>query len=179
MRECVLHALQANMGFVLVIGTFISYCGAIAVIGAIYKFWAPHPTCGLNIFFITFTLVLALIFTLISVSPWRLETAGLLTSGVVFLYCAWICWSALASEPDDARCTYQGGRGTTAEKVSNCAKLLLIFSHDRPIVQGYPDGCQHRFASPAEAKALPREGASALVTCAKHAPAMTRQVQAE
>lgn len=110
------------MGFVLVIGTFISYCGAIAVIGAIYKFWAPHPSCGLNIFFITFTLVLALIFTLISVSPWRLETAGLLTSGVVFLYCAWICWSALASEPDDARCTYQGSRGTTAEKVSTCAK---------------------------------------------------------
>ncbi|DBA86260.1 hypothetical protein WJX77_011720 [Trebouxia sp. C0004] len=107
---------KANMGFVLVIGTFISYCGAIAIIGAIYKFWAPHPSCGLNIFFITFTLVLALIFTLISVSPWRLETAGLLTSGVVFLYCAWICWSALASEPDDARCTYQGSRGTTAEK---------------------------------------------------------------
>ncbi len=110
------------MGFVLVIGTVISYCGAIAIIGAIYKFWAPHPSCGLNIFFITFTLVLALIFTLISVSPWRLETAGLLTSGVVFLYCAWICWSALASEPDDARCTYQGSRGTTAEKVNTCAK---------------------------------------------------------
>ncbi len=39
-HDCVLHALQANMGFVLVIGTFISYCGAIAIIGAIYKFWA-------------------------------------------------------------------------------------------------------------------------------------------
>ena len=112
------HVLQEHMGFVLIIGTFISYCGAIAVIGAVYKFWAPHPSCGLNIFFITFTLVLALIFTLISVSPWRLETAGLLTSGVVFLYCAWIVWSALASEPDSATCTYTGAKGTTAEKVS-------------------------------------------------------------
>ena len=40
---------------------------------------------------------------------------------------------------------------------------IYIFSHDRPIVQGYPIGCQHRFTSPAEAKAIPHEGASALV----------------
>lgn len=118
--------LQAHMGFVLIIGTFISYCGAIAIIGAVYKFWAPHPSCGLNIFFITFTLVLALIFTLISVSPWRLEMAGLLTSGVVFLYCAWLVWSALASEPDSARCTYSGAKGTTAEKVSTCLYTCVL-----------------------------------------------------
>ncbi len=31
------------------------------------------------------------------------------------------------------------------------------------IVQGYPNGCQHRFTSPAEAWALPHEGAAALV----------------
>ena len=30
--------------------------------------------------------------------------------------------------------------------------FLFLFSHDRPIVQGYPDGCQHRFRIPAEAK---------------------------
>ncbi len=41
--------------------------------------------------------------------------------------------------------------------------LQNTYSHDRPIVQGYPDGCQHRFTSPAEAKALPHEGALALV----------------
>ena len=40
---------------------------------------------------------------------------------------------------------------------------MYILSHDRPIVQGYPDGCQHRFTNTAEAKTLPHEGASALV----------------
>ncbi len=30
-------------------------------------------------------------------------------------------------------------------------------------MQGCPDGCQHRFTDPAEAQALPQEGASALV----------------
>jgi hypothetical protein len=41
--------------------------------------------------------------------------------------------------------------------------LLLseLFSCDRPIVQGIPDGCQHRLTNPAETKALPHEGASA------------------
>lgn len=119
--------LQENMGWVLIIGTFVSYCGALTIIGAVYKFWAPHPSCGLNIFFITFTLVLALIFTLISVSPWRLETAGLLTSGVVFLYCAWVLWSALSSEPSSARCTFNGyQKATTAQKVSRLLQLLCF-----------------------------------------------------
>ena len=31
------------------------------------------------------------------------------------------------------------------------------------IVPAYPNGCQHRFTSPAEAKALPHEGPSAVV----------------
>lgn len=116
--------LQERMGFVLIIGSAVCYTGAIAIIGALYKFWAPHASCGLNIFFITFTLVLALIYTLISVSPWRVETAGLLTSGVVFLYCAWLVWSALGSEPDTARCVYMGAKGTTAQKVQTLPARL-------------------------------------------------------
>ena len=30
------------------------------------------------------------------------------------------------------------------EGVVTHSLLYLCFSHDRPIVQGYPDGCQHR-----------------------------------
>jgi len=48
-------------------------------------------------------------------------------------------------------------------KLMQMASTFLLFSHDRPIEHGYPNGCQHRFANPAEAKALTREGASALV----------------
>lgn len=124
--------LQENMGWVLIIGTFVNYCGALIIIGTLYKFWAPHPSCGLNIFFITFTLVLALVFTLISVSPWRLETAGLLTSGVVFLYCAWVLWSALSSEPNSARCTFSGyEKATTAQKVSGLLVVILLQCWER------------------------------------------------
>ena len=31
------------------------------------------------------------------------------------------------------------------------------------LYKAYPDGCQHRVMNPAQAKALPREGASALI----------------
>ena len=117
LKQKPLEMLQERLGWVLIAGTAVCYCGSIAIIGALYKFWAPHASCGLNIFFITFTLVLALIYTLISVSPWRTETAGLLTSGVVFLYCTWLVWSALGSEPDSASCVYSGAKGTTAQKV--------------------------------------------------------------
>ncbi len=52
---------------------------------------------------------------------------------------------------------------STSRFVHPITFILLLFSHDRPIVQGYPDGCEHRFTIPAEAMALPHEGASALV----------------
>ena len=41
----------------------------------------------------------------------------------------------------------------------------LLLSRDRPAycTKAYPSGCQHRFTNPAETKALPCEGASALV----------------
>ncbi len=45
---------------------------------------------------------------------------------------------------------------------------ILIFSRDRPIVQGITRHCWHRFTNPAETKALPHAGASALV-CIYHA----------
>ena len=38
-----------------------------------------------------------------------------------------------------------------------------LFSHDRPVVQGYPGGCQDGLQILLRAKALPHEGASALV----------------
>ena len=50
----------------LVIGSFIFYSGSVALIVACYHFYAQLATCGLNIFFITFTLVLTIVYTLVS-----------------------------------------------------------------------------------------------------------------
>ena len=55
----------------------------------------------------------------VSVSPWRVENAGLLTSGAVFAYTAWILWSALTSEPDTYHCVFANDTvaGNAAVKV--------------------------------------------------------------
>ena len=58
----------------------------------------------------------------VSVSPWRVENAGLLTSGAVFAYTAWILWSALTSEPDTYHCVFGNDTvtGNAAVKVPAC-----------------------------------------------------------
>lgn len=40
-----------------------------------------------------------MIYTAISVSPWRPKSAGVFTSGCIFLYCTYLCWGALSSQP--------------------------------------------------------------------------------
>ncbi len=41
----------------------------------------------------------AVIYTAISVSPWRPKSAGVFTSGCIFIYCTYLCWGALSSQP--------------------------------------------------------------------------------
>ena len=80
-------------------GSAACYTGAVIGIGFLYHYFAPKAGCGLNIAWITLTLIFAVIYTAISVSPWRSPSAGLLTSGVVFIYTTYLVWAALTSEP--------------------------------------------------------------------------------
>ena len=41
----------------------------------------------------------AVIYTAISVSPWRPKSAGVFSSGCIFIYCTYLCWGALSSQP--------------------------------------------------------------------------------
>ncbi|KAK9811743.1 hypothetical protein WJX72_009404 [[Myrmecia] bisecta] len=101
----------------LICGSALFFLGSLAVLGVLYHFYAPFASCSLNIFFITWTLITAIVYTMISVSPWRMESAGLLTAGMVFAYATFLLWSALTSEPLDARCVYSGGTGSKGVKI--------------------------------------------------------------
>lgn len=98
------------------------------------QYWAPNGGCDLNIFFITWTLVLFLGYGALSVSPWRAESAGLMTSAAVFAYCMYYTWSALQSEPrteDDgtpATCVPAGSGGTNAIRIISFVLALLAVS---------------------------------------------------
>lgn len=79
--------------------TILLYIGFLASIVCLYFFFAPYATCSRNIAFVTFTLLLAIAVTALSVSSIRIESAGLLTAALISMYGAWLCASALYSAP--------------------------------------------------------------------------------
>ncbi|KXZ53768.1 hypothetical protein GPECTOR_6g686 [Gonium pectorale] len=92
----------------LVGGAAISFAGGLALTGIAYHYYAPAGSCSLNIFFVTWNLILGIVLAGILFIPGRAPTAGLLTSGAVWLYCSYLVYSALASEPAN-RCIRGGG----------------------------------------------------------------------
>ncbi|CAD7703329.1 unnamed protein product [Ostreobium quekettii] len=87
------------------------YILSLIIIALSYHFYAPRGTCSTNVGWITWTLIMAIAYTALSISPWRIENAGLLTSGAVFIYTSYLLINALASEPtDDSNpCVTEGG----------------------------------------------------------------------
>ena len=94
-----LSARVANSIQIASAGSTVCYVGATIGVGFLYHYFAPKASCGLNIAWITLTLIFAVVYTAISVSPWRSPSAGLLTSGVVYVYSTYLVWAALTSEP--------------------------------------------------------------------------------
>ncbi|KAE8675911.1 Serinc-domain containing serine and sphingolipid biosynthesis protein isoform 2 [Hibiscus syriacus] len=93
----------------------------ICIIGIImmYIWYAPQPSCLLNIFFITWTLVLLQLMT--SVSLHAKINAGFLTPGLMGLYVVFICWCAIRSEPAGESCNRKA-------EASNKTDWLTIIS---------------------------------------------------
>ncbi|CAK9203507.1 unnamed protein product [Sphagnum troendelagicum] len=102
-----------------------AYVLSLVGIVLMYVWFAPRATCGLNIFFITWTLILIIVMTAISLHS--KVNAGLLTSSLMALYLVFLCWSAIMSEPLSATCNTrprQTGRGDWLTVIS----FLIAFS---------------------------------------------------
>eukprot|EP00803_Ostreobium_quekettii_P010451 evm.model.scf_31.2 EVM.evm.TU.scf_31.2 scf_31:42631-44700(+) len=95
----------------LVAAAFALYALAMTVIALCYHFYAPRGSCSTNVGWITWTLIMALGYSALSVSPWRIDRAGLMTSGAVFAYTAYLLLNALTSQPRDGSnpCVAMGG----------------------------------------------------------------------
>jgi len=101
--------------YFLLTATFGLIGGSIAITGVMYKIFG-HSSCNLNIFFITFNLIIGVVYCLLSIHPKIREgrpSSGLLQSAVIFLYTTYLVWSALMSEPSEDGCnpfnTYSKG----------------------------------------------------------------------
>lgn len=93
-----------------------------------YHWFAPNAGCSLSIFFLTFALILGIIFTAISLLP-DTEGSGLLTSGVLFLYVIYLAVSALYSQPEDRDCNGAPGDSDSSNSKTwiDVVALVVVF----------------------------------------------------
>ena len=91
--------LERGSAALAVAVAILLYATAFAAVGLLFHHFAG-PACTLHTVFIALTLTLGLFATLISISPYRQSSAGLLTSGGVFLYALFLCWSAIRSDTE-------------------------------------------------------------------------------
>ncbi|GJP50092.1 hypothetical protein CLOM_g9233 [Closterium sp. NIES-68] len=104
----------------------VCYLLFLAGIILMYIFFAPASSCSLNIFFITFLLVLVVVLTAISVHP-KVD-AGPLTTGVMAVYFAFLCWSSIMSEPPSEVCNTRPRQTGYGGWLDIMAFIVALFS---------------------------------------------------
>eukprot|EP00898_Chlorokybus_atmophyticus_P001548 jgi/Chlat1/2394/Chrsp17S08738 len=106
----------------------VCYIGALAIMIFCFIFFVPHSNCGRNITFVTLTIAFAIGFTAISLHP--KVNAGLMTSGIMSIYCFYLCYSAIMSEPVDAgkftsRCNTRERQTGSEKEWTNIVSFIL------------------------------------------------------
>ncbi|TQD72446.1 hypothetical protein C1H46_042023 [Malus baccata] len=100
----------------------------VCLVGIIlmYIWYAPEPTCLLNIFFITWTLVLLQLMTSVSLHP--NVNAGILTPGLMGLYIVFICWFAIRSEPAGTSCNKKAEDSTKTDWLTIISFVIAVLA---------------------------------------------------
>ncbi|GMN46583.1 hypothetical protein TIFTF001_015763 [Ficus carica] len=95
------------------------YLAAFAFSGILFIWFNPSgQDCGLNVFFIVMTMILAFAFAIIALHP--AVNGSLLPASVISLYCAYVCYTGLSSEPRDYACN-----GLNKSKAVSAGTLIL------------------------------------------------------
>ncbi|CAN6452828.1 unnamed protein product [Victoria cruziana] len=95
------------------------YLAAFAFCGVLFHWFNPSgQDCGLNIFFITMSMILAFAFAVIALHPQ--VNGSLLPASVISVYCAYLCYSGLSSEPRDYACN-----GLSNHSAASLSSLIL------------------------------------------------------
>jgi hypothetical protein len=83
--------------------SIVFYIGSVCGIAVMYYFYGASTACGLNIFFISWTVILLIVMMVISLHS-KVKNRGLLSSGIMASYIVFLCWSAIRSEPSHTKC---------------------------------------------------------------------------
>uniref|UniRef100_A0A5B6ZD88 Putative serine incorporator n=1 Tax=Davidia involucrata TaxID=16924 RepID=A0A5B6ZD88_DAVIN len=87
----------------LLVVSLVCYVATFSVSGLLFYLFSPSGhDCGLNTTFIVMTLIFVFIFTTVTLHP--AVSGSLLPASVISLYCTYLCYSGLASEPREYEC---------------------------------------------------------------------------
>ncbi|KAK9100864.1 hypothetical protein Scep_024294 [Stephania cephalantha] len=116
-ERCQFHVRSLSMA---------SYGTCIVGIILLYIWYAPQLSCILNILFITVTLLLLHLMTLVSLNP-RIN-AGLLAPGLMGLYIVFICWCAIRSEPPTEKCNKKAEAAAKADWLTIISFVIAVLA---------------------------------------------------
>uniref|UniRef100_A0A0D6R1S6 Serine incorporator n=1 Tax=Araucaria cunninghamii TaxID=56994 RepID=A0A0D6R1S6_ARACU len=87
----------------LLLVSIVCYIATYAFSGLLFYWFNPSGNdCSLNVFFIVMTMILAFAFAVLALHP--KINGSLLPASVISVYCAYLCYSGLSSEPRDYKC---------------------------------------------------------------------------
>lgn len=87
----------------LLVVSVVCYLAAFVFPGLLFIWFNPSgQDCGLNVFFLVMTMILAFSFAVIALHP--KVNGSLLPASVISVYCAFVCYTGLSSEPRDYEC---------------------------------------------------------------------------
>ncbi|KAJ9530777.1 hypothetical protein QJQ45_014934 [Haematococcus lacustris] len=85
--------------------TGAAYAGALTLTGLMFYWFKPMAagSCSFNVTLITLALLVVVLMTAVSLHP-AAKSGSIFPSAVIGLYCTYLCFSALQSEPKDYVC---------------------------------------------------------------------------
>uniref|UniRef100_A0A2P2JZP4 Serine incorporator n=1 Tax=Rhizophora mucronata TaxID=61149 RepID=A0A2P2JZP4_RHIMU len=83
--------------------SLVSYLATFVFSGLLFHWFVPSgEECGLNTFFIVMMLICVFVFAVVVLHP--AVGGSILPASVISLYCMYLCYSGMASEPRDYQC---------------------------------------------------------------------------
>jgi hypothetical protein len=137
----------------LLVVTVVCYLATFAFSGVLFMWFNPSShDCGLNVFFIVMTIILAFAFAITALHPQ--VNGSVMPASVVSVYSAYLCYTSLSSEPDDYVCN---GLHMHSKQVSMSALVLGMLTTVLSVVySAVRAGSSTTFLSPPSS---PRSGA--------------------
>ncbi|KAJ4959232.1 hypothetical protein NE237_026343 [Protea cynaroides] len=87
----------------LFVVSLVCYVATFSFSGLLFHWFTPSGyDCGLNTFFIVLTLIFVFVFAIVALHP--AVGGSILPASIISLYCTYLCYSALSSEPRDYEC---------------------------------------------------------------------------